>query len=178
LGHFTLDRRRRQAGCTIAHSRRKLWTDLANDDAAIAYAALGKFLQAPKVSVSFLGKNLKPVQSGKLKQITQWIGVLDSSRYAEREQAMANLSKAGVTVLPALEKVLAGKPTLEVRLRVELLLSKLENQSRPVNRFKLCVPWNSWKCSALRKPLACSSRSPAANRMPGWRKKPRHRLSG
>jgi hypothetical protein len=50
---------------------------------------------------------------------------LDSVRYKERQEAAAELLKLGERALPALEKVLAGQPTLELRKRVEDLVDRL-----------------------------------------------------
>jgi hypothetical protein len=55
------------------------------------------------------------------------IEMLDTDRFAVREQAAAKLQKLSFFAVPALEKVLAGKPSLEVRQRVERLLAKLDN---------------------------------------------------
>lgn len=52
---------------------------------------------------------------------------LDNSEFAVREAATRELEELGETAEPALRKVLADKPSLEVRRRVEPIVKKLED---------------------------------------------------
>jgi hypothetical protein len=76
-----------------------------------------------------LRKHVQPVPWPDAKKITQWIGDLDNAKFAVREQAMRELEQLQDLVEEPLLRVLAGKPSLETRRRVQLLLANLA--SRP-----------------------------------------------
>ncbi len=114
----------------------KLWKRLANSDAATAYDALFWLQRAPKSAMDVLRTNLQPVPRGEFKDMPKWLAVLDSDRFKDRQQAMVKLEKSGEAAVPALEGVLASQPTLETRLRVTMLLSKIEGQAVGVNRVQ------------------------------------------
>jgi hypothetical protein len=57
--------------------------------------------------------------------IAQWVADLDDVRLKVREQATKELRQLGEIAEPALQACLAGKPSLEQRRRVELLLARL-----------------------------------------------------
>lgn len=59
-----------------------------------------------------------------------WIADLDSAEFAAREQATRELARRGEAVEGALRKLLEGRPSLEVRRRVEMLLEKLKGADR------------------------------------------------
>jgi hypothetical protein len=54
------------------------------------------------------------------------IADLDSPRFAVRQRAQKALEREGELVEPMLRQALRGKPTLELRRRVEGVLAKLE----------------------------------------------------
>jgi hypothetical protein len=88
-------------------------------------------MQTPADSTSFLRQRLGQIKPVDHQEIARSIEALDSNRYADREQAMVKLQRMGFQALPALEKVLVGKPPLEVLRRVELLLAKIRQQPVP-----------------------------------------------
>src|SRR5262249_23561853 len=88
-------------------------------------------VQSPKESVAFLRQQLRPVQPADTKEIIRLIAELDSDRYLVREKASAQLLKHSLHAVAAMEKVLDNRPTLEVRLRLEQVLSKIENHTLP-----------------------------------------------
>ncbi|MCI0460808.1 MAG: hypothetical protein L0Z62_27995 [Gemmataceae bacterium] len=102
-----------------------LWEDLAGKDAAKAYKAIWAMVDDPKQSVPFLKERLKAVPTPDAKRLQKLVGDLDHPRFPEREKAMVELEKLGALARPALEGVLAAKPSLEVRRRVEKLLEKI-----------------------------------------------------
>jgi len=102
-----------------------LWADLAGEDAGKAGQGVLKLAAAPRQAVTFLGERLKPAAAIDQQKLDKWLADLESERFAVRQDAIANLLKAGEQAVPALQKVLASLPALETRLRVEDLLDKL-----------------------------------------------------
>ncbi|SRR5579883_939430 len=100
------------------------WADLTNEDAAKAYDAVWRFIAAPEQAVPFLRKHLSPVPRPDAKAIARWIADLDSDDFAVRQKAMEELNKLGRTVASALRGALQGKPSLEMRRRVQQLLDQ------------------------------------------------------
>jgi WD40 repeat protein len=98
------------------------WADLAGD-ARQAHRAIHTLAAAPARAVPFLKDHLHPVARINAKRVGQLIADLDSDRFPVREAAARELAARGEQVEPALYKVLAGKPSVEVRKRVEALLA-------------------------------------------------------
>src|SRR5262249_8222508 len=59
-------------------------------------------------------------------RIENLIQQLNGDSFADREAAAHELDRLGQTALPYLSKVLQGKPSLELRRRVESLINKIE----------------------------------------------------
>jgi WD40 repeat protein len=102
-----------------------LWADLSGKDAARAFLAVQQLAAAPGQAVPFLRARLRPVRAAEPSMLARLIAGLDSERFRERQQAMHALEKLGELAVPALERVLAGKPALETRRRAEQVLAKL-----------------------------------------------------
>jgi hypothetical protein len=102
-----------------------LWADLAGEDASKALKAVLGLAGDPKRAVPVLAERLKPAAPIDPQKLGQWVADLESDRFAVRQEASANLVKAGEQAVPALQKVLASQPTIETRKRVEGLLDKL-----------------------------------------------------
>jgi hypothetical protein len=118
-----------------------LWADLAGDDAARAFRAIQRMAAAPGQAIPFLKKQLQPasvaIDSGRLSQL---VADLDSDRFAVRNQAAAELEKLGESAEPALRQALTGRPSLEVRRRVEEMLGKIEAlRTPPPSPERLCT---------------------------------------
>ncbi len=106
-----------------------LWSDLAGDDAARAYRALWAMARAPDRAVPLFAEKLRPVaepDEAERKRIAALVADLDRDEFEAREKAVRELEQVGEAAGPALRKALEGKPTLEVRRRVEGLLEKVE----------------------------------------------------
>jgi hypothetical protein len=104
----------------------QLWKDMAERDANEAQRAVAALIAAPDKSLPFLKERLKPVRASDAKRIQQLVADLDSERFDVRQRATAALEKFGDAAEPALIRLLADKPPLEVRQRIDALLSKLE----------------------------------------------------
>lgn len=102
-----------------------LWRDLAGDNAERADRAIWLLAAAPKMSVPFLEKHIRPAAAVAPERLVQLITDLDSDQFAVRDQAMRELEELGELAEAALRKLLAGKPSLEARRRAEQLLEKL-----------------------------------------------------
>lgn len=104
----------------------KYWKDLLGEDAALAHRAVWALARAPVQSLPLLKAHLHPVQLVSREQLDRLIADLDSDKFVVREKATNELEKLGELAEPALRRVLANKPTLEQRRRIEPMLAKLE----------------------------------------------------
>jgi hypothetical protein len=108
----------------------ELWSVLTGDDAAKAYRAMSA-LSASADAVPFLKDRLKPVPEPDPAALARWIAHLDSPSFPLRNRAAGELERLGDLAAPALQQLLAGRPALEVRQRVERLLDKLAPGQTP-----------------------------------------------
>lgn len=102
----------------------KLWTDLRGEDAPAAYKALWTLVALPQQSVPLLKEQVKPAAALEPRRFTQLIADLDSDRFAVRQKATEELENNIDLVESDLRKLLQGKPSLEVRQRVEKIMEK------------------------------------------------------
>ncbi len=102
------------------------WQDMAGTDGQRAYRAVWKLVAARGQATAFLDKRLRSLPS-RSARIARLIADLDGDSFDIRGAAGKELEKLADEVVPALECVLAGKPSLELRLRAERLLAKLEH---------------------------------------------------
>jgi RNA polymerase sigma factor (sigma-70 family) len=100
-----------------------LWSELARD-ARTAYRAASLLAASPAWSVPLLGAHLQPVAADS-KHIEKLLADLDDERFAVRDRAARELESMGPQIGPALRRVLASKPSLEVRNRVRAIQEKL-----------------------------------------------------
>jgi WD40 repeat protein len=104
----------------------QLWTDLANDDAGKAHRAVWTLAAVPAKAVPFLKDHLRPASPVDAKQVQRLIGDLDSEQFAVRAAAGKKLAAFGEQAEPILRQALEGKPSLEVRKRLESLRADAE----------------------------------------------------
>jgi WD40 repeat protein len=104
-----------------------LWKKLGGEDAEAAFAAMNQLVYAARQAVPFLQEKFQ-VAAGDQKVIDRLIAELDRDDFKTREKASAELEKLESDAMPSLEKALAGKPSLEVRRRIEALLAKRAGQ--------------------------------------------------
>ncbi|HTU92216.1 MAG TPA: sigma-70 family RNA polymerase sigma factor [Gemmataceae bacterium] len=100
------------------------WTAMANEDAAKAYDAVWALVAAPEQAVALLQKHLPLVPRPDAKTVARLIADLDSDNFMVRQKATEELSKLGDAIAPTLRQELAGKPSLEVRRRIQQLLDQ------------------------------------------------------
>jgi RNA polymerase sigma factor (sigma-70 family) len=112
------------------------WQALTRDDAKRAHDRVWALARTPEKSIPLLRSRLHPVQAVSREELERWIKDLDSDQFAVREKATAELQKLGELAEPALRRILAGKPTLEQRRRIEPILAELE--TKPPSGKALC----------------------------------------
>jgi len=105
-----------------------LWTRLAGEDTVKAYQATWALVGAPDQAVLLVKERLRPALEPNVQQIPLLIVDLDSDQFAARQRATEKLEKVAVQAESALRQRLTDKPSLEVRQRIERLLSSIEPQ--------------------------------------------------
>jgi RNA polymerase sigma factor (sigma-70 family) len=103
-----------------------LWADLAGGDAHKAYLAVQALGGGGKQAVPFLKEHLRPAPTADARRIEQLLADLDSERFAVRDRAARELEDLGDVAEPALRAALTGKPSPEVRRRVEALVEQCD----------------------------------------------------
>jgi hypothetical protein len=80
-------------------------------------------------SVPFLASHLNPARPPDHERLRRLLAELDDDRFEVRQRAVAGLEGLGELAVPHLRKLLARRPSLEVRERAQQLLRKL---ARPI----------------------------------------------
>jgi hypothetical protein len=101
----------------------ELWGDLLSSDAAKAYAALGEWLANPTEVVELFRQRIPIIKPLPAELIRRLIDDLDSDEFRRREAASRRLAELGPQADKALRVALAKSPSLEMRKRIETLLS-------------------------------------------------------
>jgi WD40 repeat protein len=104
----------------------QLWQRLADADALRAAPAVQQLVRASKATLALLKDRLKPAAPEELARLKELVAQLNHDKFAVRVAAQRELEKGGDAALALLHKVLDDKPALEVRLRVEKILQKIE----------------------------------------------------
>jgi hypothetical protein len=98
------------------------WDHFFGANVERSFQALWVLAEHPQQTVKALGKELKPVAPLDPKVIAQWIVELDDDDFAKRENASAELTKAGDVAWAAMKKVLENQQSLEVKFRIQQIL--------------------------------------------------------
>jgi WD40 repeat protein len=104
----------------------ELWTDFLGNSRH-SYKAMRGLLARPDETLALVKKSLRPVPGVPAEQIKDRIADLDSSTYAIRTAAMRELESWQEQAQPHLIATLEQNPPLEVRRRIEILLTKYES---------------------------------------------------
>jgi WD40 repeat protein len=131
-----LAERRLRPGSLSAPQLQALWKDLGDADASRAYNAIWALAAAPQHTVPLLQQHLQPVSPFDPQRVARLVADLDSERYEQRKKAAEELERLGDVAEPALKKLLAGKPSLEMRQRADQLLQKLEEPVTDPERLR------------------------------------------
>ena len=117
-----------------------LWDDLATADAQTAGKALRRLAEHPHQAAALLGQKLKPAAAAK-EMLAKHLIDLGDAQFKVRERAATELKKLGEMAEPALRACLAGKPALEQRRRVELILARLGEPITDPNKLRALPVW-------------------------------------
>jgi hypothetical protein len=124
-----------------------LWSTLVDEDAVQAYQALGTLVAAGDPAVSVAKRTPQ--------EIARLMHELDSNDFAVREKAGQTLEPVGETALVALRTTLAKKPSLEVKRRIEPLLTTMEpNVFRTLRAVEVLEPIGSSEPMKVLRALA------------------------
>jgi WD40 repeat protein len=111
------------------------WDDLAGTDAARAYRALAALARRPGQAEAVLKDKLAASPQMSAERLARLIADLDHDDFQRRANASNELANLGRLAEGALRKALDGKPSAEMRRRVQDLLGKLEGKAEdPVQR--------------------------------------------
>jgi RNA polymerase sigma factor (sigma-70 family) len=112
----------------------RLWDTLAEDDAAKAYAAMRTLASSSQQAIALTRERLR---ESKDPQLAQLIADLDSDEFATRKKAQEELERKVADAEPLLRKKLAGTvPSLELRRRLEQLLSRIDQQPSVLRQLR------------------------------------------
>jgi len=103
--------------------QQRLWTELSADDAGTAYAAVWNLIAEREQAVTFLKDRMRPDPGPDTVHINRLIADLDNNSFATREKAAKELEKLGAEVEAPLNRALSGRPSSEVRRRLEAMLA-------------------------------------------------------
>jgi hypothetical protein len=115
---------KRRATCLMAQELDACWNDLASKEVARAHRAMRALVNTPAQAVSLLQKHLRPVPP--VSNLADLVARLDSPLYKTRHKATRKLESLGELSRPALENSIKAKPSIEVLLRIKILLAKLK----------------------------------------------------
>lgn len=105
----------------------ELWSDLAAEDAALAYRAVWKLAAAPEKAVALLKERLKPVPENEA-HVRRLVRDLDNGVFAIRDKASQELAKMGRLAVGSLREAAGDKESsLETKRRLLAMVETLEN---------------------------------------------------
>ncbi len=104
--------------------RDALWDDLADDDAARAYAAVDRLAAHPDDAAALLRERIRPAAGVPADRFKRLLAALDDDDFDVRQAASQRLAEMGEAAEPALRNALVERSlTAEQRSRVERLLA-------------------------------------------------------
>jgi hypothetical protein len=104
-----------------------VWNDLADAKAERAASSVAVLVQFPGQAVGFLEKRLQPAADVPAEKLARLIADLDNDDFAVREKAALVLAELGERARTEVGKTLAGKPSSEVKRRLEELHRALDD---------------------------------------------------
>jgi hypothetical protein len=114
----------------------RLWDDLSGADAARAYRAVWGLADHPDQAVPLLGGHLRPVSAVDARRVAALVKDLGGEDFEVRARAAEGLVALGEPVAPALRKALAAAKDPDLRLRLNVVLRKLDPDELPPERLR------------------------------------------
>ena len=103
------------------------WAWLGDADPARSYVALWALAAAPGQAVPLLGKHLRPIPPADARRLARLINDLGDEEFETRSRAMRQLEALAELAGPALRKALAAAADVDVKLRLQLLLGRIDS---------------------------------------------------
>jgi hypothetical protein len=113
------------------------WSELESTDPCKAYQAIGDLILLGNRVVPLLQQRVSAIAPVPREKIEQLVNDLDASRFDMRNKASMELARIIEQAEPVLRKVLAGRPSLELLRRAELLLENRDPLDSPERRHNL-----------------------------------------
>jgi WD40 repeat protein len=123
--------RQPQSSALTDADRDTLWAQLAEPEAAKAYAAIWKLADLPDQALSLVRDRLRAVEAPKPGDLKPDLADLDASQFRKREAASKRLAELGDAAERALRAALSEGPSAEKRQRLEALLAALDRKNPP-----------------------------------------------
>jgi hypothetical protein len=105
------------------------WKELAGATVLQATEHVRLLTAGPKQTVPYLRERLHPVPEVDAKVLARLIAELGHERFPVRQKAEDELEKLGERAVPALEKMAASGPPLDLQRRVQRLLDRVARQT-------------------------------------------------
>src|SRR5262249_44386546 len=109
----------------------QLWSDLAGADAGRAHAAVWALIASPEEALRLLTARLKPVERVDPAQIRRLLADLAGRRFGVGQAVSRELMQLGARADPPLRAALEGKPSLDLRRRIEEILERQQVPPAP-----------------------------------------------
>jgi WD40 repeat protein len=103
------------------------WDNLAATDGRKAYDAVWELAAAPAQAVGLFSKHLKPVRPADAKRLARLIADLGDEEFETRSKAARELEALEDLAGAALRKALARTTDVDLRLRLQVLLGRLDS---------------------------------------------------
>lgn len=136
LEAFFKDRHEAATAALTEHELQSHWTALAGSDNARAYQAVAALSRSPRQVLPLIKASWRPLSSVDRQRIERLIAELDDDRFAVRQEARKELQALGELAEPALRRVLAGRPSLEVNRSIDALLELLHGGAPSPERLR------------------------------------------
>jgi dipeptidyl aminopeptidase/acylaminoacyl peptidase len=104
---------------------RQAWEALADANPAWAWRGIAAVARSPDGVLPLMRQALRPVSAVKADELARLVAQLDDDDFEVREGASAQLTRAGRPAAGALEKLLAGRPSVEAARRAKEILARI-----------------------------------------------------
>ena len=105
------------------------WADLVSSDDGTATRALLALASTPKETIAFLQEQLKPVKAD-AKRVELLVKQLESTNFATRTKANAELEYLGKYIKADLEAALKNTTDIETKMRIRQLIDKMPKDKK------------------------------------------------